>query len=192
MLCPSTFQLTDPAISARGAKSCSLTDKNGKVTFSLGSTEAPVSTPFGATCYGDETGQRKTLELRLTPDQDEQFQEFDTWAQDYVEENCERIFKKKLTRSQIEEHYRSPVTRREGYQALLRAKLNTEGRHAGRVWDEDGQRTQLPEDLRDHDLVPKLQLSHLWILGKQFGFTTNCTDLMIMSGSSEHNCPFTS
>ena len=191
MLSPSTYQLADPQISARGAKSAALTDKNGKVFFSLGSAQAPVTTPFGATCYGDESLQRKTLELRLTPAQDEEFQDFDNWALDYVEEHSERLFKKKLTRSQIEEHYRSPVTRREGYQPLLRCKLNTEGRHVARVWDEEGQRTQLPEDLRDRELVPKLHLSHLWILGKQFGFTTNVTDLMIMSGSSENVCPFT-
>ena len=191
MLSPSTYALADAQISARGAKSCALTDKAGKVTFYLGSSDAPVTSPFGATCYGDESGPRKTLELRLSPNQDEEFQKFDTWAREYIEEHSERIFKKKLNQSQIEEHYRSPVTRREGYQPMLRCKLNTEGRHAARIWDEDGQRTQLPEDLRDYEMIPKLQLSHLWILGKQFGFTLNCTDLMIMSGNSENVCPFT-
>ena len=129
----------------------------------------------------------------MTPEQDQEFLEFDAWAQSYIEEHSERLFKKKLNRSQIEEHYRSPVTRKEGYQSLLRCKLNTEGRHQVRVWDQDGQRTPLPEDLRDYDLVPRLQISHLWILGRDFGFSLNCFDLMVLNGSGadENICPFT-
>lgn len=185
-----TFSLAEPQISARGAKSCTLSGKDGKVIFALGDRTTPASTPFGASTYGDDVSQRKTLELRLTDAQAQEFVNFDIWAIDYLTEHSERLFKKKQTRSQIEEHYRSPVTRKEGYQPLLRTKLNTEGRNAVRVWNEHNERMPLPEDLRQYELVPRLHLSHLWVMGRDYGWVFSVSDLQILQGGAEAPCPF--
>ena len=61
----SNWQLRDPTISAKGAKSCSLikSPSNDKIFFTLGAKGQPVHTPFGASSYNDETSTRKTIEL---------------------------------------------------------------------------------------------------------------------------------
>ena len=189
---PSTkFALNDPQTSARGAKTCTLLDLEGqRVFFNLGSKASPVSTPFGATSYNDEATSRKTLDLRLPADVDDDFLGFDVWAVQYLAENSERLFKKTMSKTQIEEHYRSPVSRKEGYQPLLRCKVSTGGKYAVRTWDEDNERTDLPEDLRPHDLVPRLHLSHLWIMGREFGWVFAVTDLLVMKGDTQAECPF--
>ena len=49
------WQLKDPTISARGAKSCALVKSpNEKVFVTLGSKADPMRTPFGATSFNDE------------------------------------------------------------------------------------------------------------------------------------------
>ena len=134
MLASKDFALNDPQTSARGAKTCTFVDTEGqRVFFTLGSKAAPVSTPFGATSYNDEATTRKTLDFRLPAESEEEFLGFDAWAVQYLAENSERLFKKKMNKAQIEEHYRSPVSRKEGYQPLLRTKANARGKHAVRV-----------------------------------------------------------
>ena len=185
------FALGDPIVSSRGAKSCTLSaGKDGKAIFTLGSRHAPVSTPFGASSYNDENNSRKTLDLRLNPEQDGDFLCFDEWAVRYITEHSERLFKKTLTQSQVQEHYRSPVTRKEGYQPLLRCKINVSGRSCVRVWDEENLRTGLPDDLRMYEMCPRLHLSHLWIMGRDFGWVIQCNDLMCLNGAAEADCPF--
>ena len=190
MLATQTFVLHDPLVSSRGAKSCSLISDGSKYFFQLGEELQPSSTPFGAGTFQDEVATRQTLEFRLQPEQDEQWLAFDAWAIDYIWENNERIFKKVMTRAQIEDHYRSPCTRKDGYQPLLRTKINVAGRSIVRCWDEENELRALPEDLRLYELVPRIHLSHLWIMGRDFGFVLNVTDLKVLNGSTDAKCPF--
>ena len=191
MLASTKFALNDPQTSARGAKTCTFVDTEGqRVFFTLGSKAAPTSSPFGATSYNDEATSRKMLDFRLPAESEEEFLGFDAWAVQYLAENSERLFKKKMNKAQIEEHYRSPVSRKEGYQPLLRCKVTARGKHAVRAWDEESERMDLPEDLRPHDLVPRLHLSHLWIMGREFGWVFNVADLMVINGDTQAECPF--
>ena len=190
MLTPEKFSLGEPQISSRGAKTCTLECESERATFALGSKTAPTTTPFGANTFNDEDTARKNIEFRLTPEQDAEMHAFDDWAKDYLEQNSERLMKKKLSREQIEEHYRSPVRRQEGYAPLLRAKINVGGKATVRCWNEEGLRSALPSDLTLYALVPRLQLSHLYIMGRDFGWVINCTDLMILDAAAETECPF--
>ena len=66
------WALKDAVISTRGAKSCPL--ENTKcpgcsVTLNIGTADSPLTSPFGATSFGDENTQRKTLELSLESNQ---------------------------------------------------------------------------------------------------------------------------
>ena len=45
-------------------------------------------------------------------------------------------------------------------------------------------------ELRDCELVPRLHLSHLWIMGHDFGWVMNVTDLQILDGDAQIECPF--
>ena len=175
--------LRDPQVSAKGAKSCQLisTPQNEKVFMTLGSKAEPLRTPFGATTYGDEEATRKTLEFSLSPEQHKFWQQFDEWAVNYLAENAGRFFKKELTKDQIREQYKSPVTQKGEYRPMLRCKINTSGSTPVRCWDENDQRVELPDDLRSYDLVPRVQISHMWVMSKEFGWVINTCDLMVRS-----------
>ena len=191
MAATANYALGDAIVNTRGAKSCTLTGKDGdKVIFTLGSQDQPTNSPFGASSYNDEATTRKTIDFRLTPEQEAEWSEFDAWAVDYLTEHSERLFKKKLERAQVSEHYRSPVSKKDPYPATLRCKINVAGKAEVRCWRFDGERATLPEDLRVSDLVPRLHLSHLWVMGRDFGFVLNVLDLCLLDGSGAVEFPF--
>ena len=182
--------LKDPQTSARGAKSCAFTDAKGnKVHFVLGSRACPVSSPFGATSFGDEIGSRRTIEFNLSQEQAAEFQGFDVWARKYLHEHAQRIFKKAIPFEKICEMYHSPVVQKDGYPPRLRCKINVSGAYAARGWDAAHQRTELPEDLRHVEVIPRIAVNHLWIMSKECGFVMQINDLVLLPSCSA--CPFT-
>ena len=181
--------LKDTLVSARGAKSCQARAQDGtKITFVLGSTQEPVTSPFGATSFTEGEGGRKTLEFSLSTEQEQSWQAFDAWAIAYLAQNSYRLFKAIKTEEQIRENYRSPVQKKGDYRATLRCKCNCEGSNPVRCWDVNRGQVELPADLRNTDLVAKIQLSHLWMMSREYGFVLLCTDLQLRSSSAE--CPF--
>jgi hypothetical protein len=182
------LELALPLVSARGAKSCALTDGTAKCILSVGSRDSLLTTPFGASSFGEEQTQRKTIEFRLPPQWVEHFQSFDAWAIAYLTEHSERLFKKLLTEDQVREMYKPTVTQRGSYPATLRCKLNVGGSTAIRCWNALDQRMTIPEDFRAYDLLPRVNISHLWMMSKEVGFVLNVHDMMCIQQSSE--CPF--
>ena len=183
--------LKDTQTSARGAKSAQC--RNGvdgsRITFVLGTSQEPVTTPFGATSFSEaEAGGRRTLEFSLSPEQEKEWLAFDEWAVEYLVKHSFRLFKAIRTEAQIRENYRSPVQKKGDYRATLRCKVNCEGSNCVRCWDAHRVRMDLPEDLRNTDLVAKITLAHLWLMSKEYGFVLNCTDLQVRSSAAE--CPF--
>ena len=189
MINTSNLILKDPQISARGAKSCPLLDdKDCKVYITIGSKDKPVSTPFGATSFNDEATSRKTIEFNLTEEQEEQFKRFDVWAIGYLSEHSERLFKKKLTPDQVREGYRSPVTKKGSYRGHLRCKINSSGTAMVRCWNSEDKRREMPTDLRNHEMVPRINISHLWMMSREYGWVLQVNDLMVCEGVEV--CPF--
>ena len=183
------FDLKDPSISARGAKTATLIKgKDDGVFLSLGSKLNPVKTPFGATSFNDEAATRKTIEFTLSPDQETRFQDFDKWAIGYLSKNSDRLFKKSLNQEQIKDLYKSPITKRGDFPPHLRCKINVSGSAICRCWDSDNNRTQIPDDLKNCDLVPRIHISHMWMMQKEVGFVLNVIDLMCIP--KEEICPF--
>ncbi len=183
------WHIKDPQISARGAKSCPVLKANGeKVFFNLGSKSEPVSSPFGATSFNDEATSRKTIEFNLTEEQEEQFKKFNEWAIGYLSEHSERLFKKKLTPDQVSEGYRSPVTKKGSYRGHLRCKINSSGTTMVRCWSTEDIRRELPADLRNHEMVPRINVSHLWMMSREYGWVFQVNDLMVCEGVEV--CPF--
>ncbi len=183
-----TYELADVHINAnKGAKSALLTCKTGPVTFVASKS---CESPFGATNFDrDVTAVRQNLELRLTKELEDYFSEFDTWAVGYLSANSERLFKKPLTVAQVKEIYHSPVKHSEKYEPLLRTKLTTSGNWATRYWDSDGKALAPPACLKGVRLIPRLHLSHLWIMGSSCGFAVNATDLKLEE-VPDVTCPF--
>jgi hypothetical protein len=189
MFTTTEWHIKEPQISARGAKSCTIQDATGgKIFFTLGAKSEPVTTPFGATAFNDELTCRKTIEFNLSPAQELQFDKFDKWSIGYLALHSERLFKKQLTEEQVREGYRSPVTRKAGYGAHLRCKINTSGKGMVRCWDVNGQRMELPADLRYSDMVPRVNISHLWMMSREYGWVFQTNDLLLAENQEE--CPF--
>ena len=189
MINTSNLILKDAQISARGAKSCPIINAQGdKVFFNLGSKDKPVSTPFGASSFNDEATSRKTIEFNLTEEQEEQFKRFDEWAIGYLSEHSERLFKKKLTPDQVREGYRSPVTKKGSYRGHLRCKINSSGTTMARCWNMEDKRREMPADLRNHEMVPRINVSHLWMMSREYGWVFQVNDLMVCEGVEV--CPF--
>ena len=134
------FHIADQLITSRGAKTCLLTCKKDRVKWIP---EEPVVAPFGLSSY-DELASRKSFDIRCNPELQTYFEAFDEWTVNYAFTHCERLFKKKLTHTEIGEMYKSPLNRKEGYQPLLKCKVNTMGNNAIRFWDADGEMTDEP------------------------------------------------
>jgi hypothetical protein len=189
MFTTTDWHIKDPQISARGAKSCTIQDaEGGKISFTLGSKTEPVSTPFGATSFNDEVTTRKTIEYNISPAQEAQFEKFDNWSIGYISLHSERLLKKKLTEDQVREGYRSPVTRKANYGAHMRCKINTSGKGMVRCWDVDNQRRELPTDLRHHEMVPRINISHLWMMSREYGWVFQTNDILVTE--NQEDCPF--
>ena len=182
--------IQDPQTNAKGARSGKVTAKDGnRFQFNLGSKDQPVYSPFGATSFGDEFATRRTIEFSLSEEQEAEFARFDEWALQCITANSERLLKKTLSYEQVKAAYKSPVTRREGYKPHVRAKINTAGSSPCRCWDINNERTELLADqLRGVPLLPRLTLSHMWVMSKEFGFCFLTTDLLVCQALE--TCPF--
>ena len=185
----------DGVVSSRGAKSCQIehikpeAGADSKIRFTLGSKEEPTRSPFGATTHdGQETAQ-KTIEFNLTDEEVDTFQGVVEWLTGYLAEHSERIFRKKMSREQVSDSLRNPVTQRGGYQPHLRCKLRPSSL---RVWDASGKIREggLPSDLRGYMLVPRITIEKLWMMSRECGLVLQVSDLMILD-REEASCPFT-
>ena len=184
----------DAVISQRGAKSCAIEytkpdpGADSKIRFNIGSKEQPTRTPFGATTFdGQETAQ-KTIEFNITEEEVESFRDVVEWLPEYLTANSELLFKKTMSRDQIAESLRSPVTQRGGYQPHLRCKIRPS---SVRVWDANGKIRGggLPSDLRGYGVVPRIAIEKLWIMSRECGLVLQVCDLMILE-PEEQACPF--
>ena len=118
----------------------------------------------------------------------QEFGKIDAWDITYLAEHSERLFKKLLTADQVKEMYKPCVSQRGSYPATLRCKINIGGLSAVRCWNALDQRMNIPEDFRAYDLLPRVHISHLWMMSKEVGFVRNVHDMMCIQQSSE--CPF--
>ena len=185
----------DAVVSSRGAKSCiiehikSETGTDGKIRFTLGSKEQPTRSPFGATTYDGQETSQKTIEFNLTDEEVETFKGIVDWLTGYIAGHSERIFRKQMSKEQVSDSLRNPVTQRGGYQPHLRCKLRPS---SVRVWDSYGKIREggLPSDLRGYRLVPRITVEKLWIMSRECGLVLQVSDLMILE-REEAACPFT-
>ena len=84
--------------------------------------------------------------------------------------HSERLFKKPLTVDQVRESYKPCISRKWTYPSNLRCKVNIGGSSAVRCWSALDQRVAIPDDLRGYELLPRVHISHLWIMNRECGF----------------------
>ena len=94
----------------------------------------------------------------------------------------------KMTRVQVEEMYKSPLNRKEGYQPLLKCKVNTVGNNAIHWWDSSGELTDEPTDWKTTKITPQLCIRNMWLMGGNFGWVIEVSDCQVFPHSV--TCPF--
>jgi len=168
--------------SSKGVKSASLTADGQPIHVQLTRQAEPLTTPFGAGSFNNEETNRKTLDFRCTPEMLAFFERLDSWACLYLADNNERLFKGKVP------EYRSCVQQKGDHPPSVRCKLNVAGQRMCRFWNERYERIDMPEDLRQCGLVPRVQVRSLYIMGKEVGLVLDVTDLLCVLPTE--TCPF--
>ena len=99
----------------------------------------------------------------------------------YIAEHSERILKKRLTVEQVRANYSSCLrTSDKGYPATLKTKVDVgSGKYAVLCWDADGNQVELPDSWRKFRVIPRLHVTHLWIMGTSFGPVVRLTDALL-------------
>ena len=145
----------------------------------------PLKMPFGPGNFDKTPAVRQNLDFRCTPELFEYFTALDTWMKDYLMCHSERIFKKQLTIEEVNSGYHPCVSQRGTYEPTLRTKVNLHEKGVT-FWDPDGKVRAPPENWIGLTAIPRLSVSHLWIMG--FGVVLNCTGLQVFD-SGPRVCP---
>ena len=166
------FQLADVVTNARGSRTARLRTSNGREVAYCTANNG-LCAPFGPSCFDNAS---PTTRLTLACCLDDEtilhiFEDLDSWALRCVEENAERLFNRPMTSEQVAAGRNPCVRRKLPYDPLLHAKMTTDGPHAIRCWDAAG------AERRFH-------VSHLWMMGADFGLVVNATDVQVVSEST--------
>ncbi len=183
-----SLSLADVHVNAKGAKTCQLLDGTQRLLYTA---DAYCAVPFPPSNFDkDPAATRLNLELRAPPTLEAYFDGLDAWVVDYLTTHSERLLKRggPLTREQVKESYHPTLRRKEDYPVLLRTKLDTTGRRACKYWMEEQEKRDAPEEWRTTEVRPQLHISHLWIMGREYGIVVNVEALLVREESTV--CPF--
>ena len=177
------WQLGDVQTSTKGIKSAPITDKKGNPVFCMLTKEdQPLSAPFGASAYNGPTAIRQSICFRCHEQLESAMTSIDSYMAQYVKEHSQRLFKgKQMT-------YKPCLSIKEDCAALLRAKVNVGGSKPCRFWTNKYARCDAPDEFKNLDLVPRINVRSLWIMGSDCGLTLECTDIMF--DDQQETCPF--
>ena len=89
---------------------------------------------------------KQNIVFRLNDELEQFFDEFNTWALNYITENSERLMGKPLSAEQVKFGYMLNVKRQEGRPPLVKVKLNMPGSSkATRCWTQEGEQIDFIE-----------------------------------------------
>ena len=183
------FELAEHQVNARGAKFCPLSSGGERVHLTFRSKAQPLSTQWGPSSFDqNSTSTRCNFDFVCDDGLASILKSLDVWARAYLEKNSQRLMGKALTSAQILDSYKPAHIERGSYPSQARCKINLGGPRAVRCWDENGQPRDPPSDWKSCRFVAKVNLSHLYIMSKEFGWVLNITDLHMFEES--HVCPF--
>ena len=174
------WHLAETAVSAKGQKSCLLTANHQPVRFQLGS---GLRTRFGASTFEKNVDAvRRSLDFDIeNADTLAKLREIDDWALDYITTHSERLLKKKLSRSEVENGY-NPLIKVYGSSNSCKSKINIRGSRSATFWAENGdQLLDPPADgtWQDFAYTAYVSIPQLWIMAGSFGLLLETTALML-------------
>ena len=174
------WHLAETAVSAKGQKSCLLTANHQPVRFQLGS---GLRTRFGASTFEKNVdAARRSLDFDLDDaDALATLREIDDWALDYITTHSERLLKKKLSRSEVENGY-NPLVKIYGSSHSCKTKINIRGSRAATIWnDKNEQLLEPPAEgtWQDFAYAAHVSVPQLWIMANTFGLLLETTALQL-------------
>ena len=184
------WTVADPWVSAWGTNTCRIFTVDGAPVV-IQTTE-PTRTPWGPSAFDKSVEvTRLSLDVRATPELLALFEQIDAWVIDYATASSERILGKAKSREEVIAAYHSCARRSEKYPATLRTKVNATGACQMRCWDDHGAPQEEPADWRGVSFNLRAHLSHLWLMGKEFGAVVLTTDVSLLPEhtSTERECP---
>ena len=145
-----------------------------------------VTIPFGLE-DGLEATSRKKMELSFSRDSGivAAATRIDDFILDWTLINCERVFKKKMTREGISTLYRPLVTMPDAVakRPLMRVKVNAQGKYKTKVFiilGDTKYRVGNLEDLQSGcEIVPILEVGGVWFVAKGFGVTLVANSILV-------------
>ena len=174
------WHLAETAVSAKGQKSCLLTANHQPVRFQLGS---GLRTRFGASTFEKNVdAARRSLDFDLDEaDALARLKEIDAWALDYITTHSERLLKKKLSRSEVENGY-NPLVKTYGSSSSVKSKINIRGSRSATFWNEKGEQILDPPadgTWQEFAYTAYVAIPQLWIMAGSFGMLLETTALML-------------
>ena len=179
------WHLSELAVSSKGQKSCVLTAEHQVVRFQLGE---GLRTRFGASTFDKNVDAvRRSLDFDLD---DEvvlaRLRAVDAWALKYLTKHSERLLKKQLSRTEVENNY-NPLVKVYGSSHSCKTKINIRGSRSATFWAENGdQLLDPPADGTWQDFAYQAHVSipQLWIMAGSFGLLLETTALMLSAPSA--------
>ena len=174
------WHLAEPAVSAKGSKSCLLTTASHQpVRFQLG---AGLRTRFGASVFEKIDVARRSLDFDLDNAETlAKLREMDDWALDYLTTHSERLLKKQLSRTEVENGY-NPLVKIYGSSHSCKTKINIRGSRSATFWNtKNEQILEAPADgtWQDHAYTAFVSIPQLWIMAGSFGLLLETTALQL-------------
>jgi hypothetical protein len=179
------WHLSEQAVSSKGQKSCVLTAEHQVVRFQLGE---GLRTRFGASTFDKNVDAvRRSLDFDL----DDaavlaRLKEIDDWALEYLTTHSERLLKKQLSRTEVENGY-TPLVRAYGSNSSCKTKINIRGSRSATFWNEKGEQILDPPadgTWQDFAYTAYVSIPQLWIMAGSFGLLLETTALLLSAPSA--------
>jgi len=178
------WHLAETAVSNKGQKSCQLTANHQPVRFQLGS---GLRTRFGASTFDKIDVARRSLDFDLDNAETlAKLREIDDWALDYITTHSERLLKKQLSRTEVENGY-NPLVKIYGSSHSCKTKINIRGSRSATFWNEKGEQILDPPadgTWQDFAYQAHVSIPQLWIMAGSFGLLLETTALMLSAPSA--------
>lgn len=182
------IEILDVVSSAKGGKSASIFYKDGPVLWQ----PSDMTVAFEPGTYSGEPASRVDLTLRPQADAREILQGLDEFFVLYVAQHSEQFFGQKLSATEVQARYNPCLKQpsKEGYEPLLKLKMNISGKAPVRVWDGLGLPAEPPKAWKGLTVSVQIRLKGLYVMGKSFGCIMEAQDIRVQGGSEEPQCPF--
>ena len=164
-----------------------LTADHRPVRFQLG--EA-LRTRFGASTFDKNVDAvRRNLDFDIDDEAAlARLKEIDNWALEYITANRERLLKKQLSRTEVENGY-TPLVRMYGASCSVKTKLNIRGSRSATFWNDKGEQILEPPgegEWQHFAYTAYVAIPQLWIMQGTFGLLLEAIALKIQTPAASN------